>query len=217
MNYFHSEKYVWVLPKRTGSRALGQLLNFWVGKRYCGGQNPIQEIGRRKNIKGDFIQFYSHDWDFKYEDARNYTFCLMVRNPYARMLSYYKSIFLRKNCKNKECKYTFKEFVETSMIENKHIWHLEYENIFNKTKIDHIIHLENIEEELMQVPMIQNKYIESKEFREEWDRVIKNNIFDKESKNNHTKISEEDAKIIYNCFPKQFELFGYSKDSWLYL
>lgn len=215
MNYFHSEKHVWILPERTGSRALGQLLNFWVGERYCNGN--AQEIGRKKDVRGYFIQFYSHDWNLVYKDVQDYIFCLTVRNPYARMLSYYKSIFLKKNCKCKECKYTFKEFVETSMIENKRIWHLEYENVFNETKIDYIIHLENIEEELMQVPMIQQKYIESEEFRKEWDRVIKNNIFDKESKNNYTKVSEEDAQIIYDCFPKQFELFGYTKDSWLYL
>jgi hypothetical protein len=215
MNYFHNEKYVWILPERTGSRALGQLLNFWVGERYC--NNNAQEIGRKKDIRGNFVQFYSHDWNIVCKDTQDYTFCITVRNPYARILSYYKSIFLKKNCKNKECQYTFKEFVETLMIENKRIWHLEYENVFNETKIDYIIHLENIEDELMQVPMIQNKYIESEEFRKEWDRVIKNNIFDKESKNNDVKVSNKDAQIIYDCFSKQFELFGYSKDSWLYL
>jgi hypothetical protein len=215
MNYFHNEKYVWILPERTGSRAIGQLLNFWVGYRYVTGQ--IKEIGRKKNVRGDYVQFYSHDWDSRCEDIQDYTFCLLVRNPYTRILSYYKSIFKKTTCNGGECRYTLKEFIEILLVKNKHIWHLDYENVFDKTKIDYIIHLENIEEELMQVPIIQNKYTESEEFCKEWDRVIKNNIFDKESKNNHTKISEEDAQIIYDCFPKQFELFGYSKDSWLHL
>jgi len=215
MNYFHNEKYVWILPERTGSRAIGQLLNFWIGQRYVTGQ--IKEIGRKKNVRGDYVQFYSHDWDYNCKDIQDYTFCLLVRNPYARILSYYKSIFKKTTCNGGECRYTFKEFIEILLVKNKHIWHLDYENVFDKTKIDYIIHLENIEEELMHIPIIQNKYTESEEFRKEWDRVIKNNIFDKESKNNHTKISEEDAEIIYDCFPKQFELFGYSKDSWLHL
>ena len=91
MNYFHSEKHVWILPERTGSRALGQLLNFWVGERYC--NNNAQEIGRKKDIRGNFVQFYSHDWNIIYKNTQDYIFCITVRNPYARILSYYKSIF----------------------------------------------------------------------------------------------------------------------------
>jgi hypothetical protein len=215
MNYFHDEKHVWVLPERTGSRAIGQLLNFWTGYTFHG--DVIEEIGRRKNENRELAQSYNHEWQFKYKDAKDYIFCLRVRNPYSRMLSYYKSLFLKLDCQEEQCQYSFKEFMEIRMIKNKYIWHLEYENVFNETKIDYIIHLENIEKELMEVPMIKKKYNESQEFREEWERVITNNIFTKESEGNETKLTEEDAEIVYNSFPKQFELFGYSKDSWKYL
>jgi hypothetical protein len=58
---------------------------------------------------------------------------------------------------------------------------------------------------------------ESNDFREEWNRVIENNIFDKETKGSSYEYLESDAEKIYNLFKRQFELFGYEENSWRYL
>lgn len=215
MNIFHNERYVWVLPERTGSRSLGQILNFWDGQRYIG--EELIDLGKYKNYEGEFTQVYSHEWQLRNPDLKDYTFCVTVRNPYSRMLSYYKSLWLKLDCRDEKCQYTFKEFMELGMIEGKYIWHLNFENLFDLVDVKYVIHMENIANDLISVPMIREKYDNSDEFREEWTRVIINNIFTKESADNSTKLTEEDAEIVYKSFERQFKLFGYSEDSWRYL
>lgn len=215
MNIFHNEKYVWVLPERTGSRAMGQILNFWDGQRYNG--DELTSLGKHKNLIGEFTQSYSHEWQLKDPSVKDYTFCVTVRNPYSRMLSYYKSLWLKLDCIEEGCNYTFKEFMELGLIEAKYIWHLNFENLFDIVDVKYVIHMENFANDLISVPMIREKYDSSDEFREEWTRVIVNNIFTKESEDNATKLTQEDAEIVYNCFEKQFKMFGYSEDSWMYL
>lgn len=215
MNFFPNEKYVWILPERTGSRAMGQILNFWQGEKYNGDQ--IQQIDKFRNEKGEFTQVYSHEWYSRGYDTTNFTFCLTTRNPYSRMLSYYKSLFLQLDCREQECDYPFKQFMEDSMIKSGYVHHLSYDKIYDETQVHYVVHLENIANDLISVPMIRQLYDTSNEFRSEWTRVIINNIFTKESEGNDLKLTEEDAEIVYRTFERQFQLFGYSEDSWRYL
>lgn len=219
MNCFHNEKYVWVLPERTGSRAMGQILNFWDGQRFM--NDKFGPIAKHKNLQGEFTQNYSHEWNKLDPSIMDYTFCVTVRNPYSRMLSYYKSLWLKLDCgsspDDERCKYTFKQFIEIGLIEGRYIWQLNFENLFDLVPVKYVIHLENMANELISVPMIREKYDTSDEFRDEWTRVIINNIFTKESSDNSTKLTEEDAELVYKCFERQFKLFGYSEDSWRYL
>jgi hypothetical protein len=69
----------------------------------------------------------------------------------------------------------------------------------------------------MKIPFIAKKHDESEEFRSEWNRVVTNNIFDKETKGQSYNYTEQEAEYIYNRFQKQFELFGYEENSWRYL
>jgi hypothetical protein len=69
----------------------------------------------------------------------------------------------------------------------------------------------------MKIPFIQKKHQDSEEFRSEWDRVVGNNIFNKETHNDSYKYTEIEAEKVYRAFETQFNLFGYSEDSWKYL
>jgi len=80
-----------------------------------------------------------------------------------------------------------------------------------------IIKYENLAEDLLKIPFIKNKIEESDEFRSEWDRVVVKNIFTKETAGESYKYTKEESDLIYERFQTQFEMFGYDKDSWMYL
>jgi hypothetical protein len=79
------------------------------------------------------------------------------------------------------------------------------------------IKYENLRDDLLKVPFIARKHEESEEFRLEWDRVVENNIFNKETIGSSYQYTESDAKKVYQLFKTQFDLFGYEEDSWKYL
>ena len=90
MNFIHSEKIIWILPERTATRTIGQLLNFWEVVIFEGGE--YKTCVPHKNLIGEFAQGLRHEWDVS-ELFLDYEILLNVRNPYSRMKSYYHSLF----------------------------------------------------------------------------------------------------------------------------
>jgi len=216
MNFIHSEKVIWILPERTATRTIGQLLNFWEVVIFEGAE--YKTCVPNKNLKGEFSQGLRHEWDVS-EFFLDYEILLNVRNPYSRMKSYYYSLFLKNDCSgNNDCGLNFEQFFDKyCMTLSGLLPHFRYEQIFEKRPPKFVIKYENLGEDLLKIPFIQKKHQDSEEFRSEWDRVVTNNIFNKETLNDSYKYTESEAEKVYQAFETQFKLFGYSEDSWKYL
>jgi hypothetical protein len=216
MNFIHTEKTIWVLPERTATRTVGQLLNFWEVQIFEG--EEFKTCVPHKNLKGEFSQGLRHEWDVS-ELFTDYEILLNVRNPYTRMKSYYYSLFLKNDCSGyNDCDLNFGQFFDKyCKWDGGLLHHFRYEQIFEKRPPKLVIRYENLGEDLMKIPFIQKKHQDSKEFRSEWDRVVGNNIFNKETLNDSYTYTEIDAEKVYRAFETQFNLFGYSEDSWKYL
>jgi hypothetical protein len=216
MNFIHTEKTIWVLPERTATRTVGQLLNFWEVQIFEG--EEFKTCVPHKNLKGEFSQGLRHEWDVS-ELFTDYEILLNVRNPYTRMKSYYYSLFLKNDCSGyNDCDLNFGQFFDKyCKWDGGLLHHFRYEQIFEKRPPKSVIRYENLGEDLMKIPFIQKKHQDSKEFRSEWDRVVGNNIFNKETLNDSYTYTEIDAEKVYRAFETKFNLFGYSEDSWKYL
>lgn len=216
MNFIDSEKTIWILPERTATRTIGQLLNFWDIKIYEG--NTLKICKPQKNIRGEFSQMLRHEWRLP-DLHEDYELLLNIRNPYTRMKSYYYSLFLKNDCKDtNDCELSFLEFVDKHCRkEGGMLDHLSFEQIYETRPPQMVIRYENLKEDLLKVPFILNKIETSGEFRLEWSRVVENNIFDGETKGSNYSYTEEEAEKIYRLFSNQFKLFGYEEDSWRYL
>lgn len=216
MNFIHSEKIIWILPERTATRTISQLLNFWDVEVWE--SNGFKKIKPGKDMIGQFSQGLRHEWDVTSFNT-DYDILVNVRNPYTRLKSYYHSLFLKHDCNDfGDCHLTFGEFVDKyCRIDGGMLDHLRFEQIYETRPPKLVIKYENLREDLLKVPFIEKKMSESQEFREEWDRVVVNNIFDKETKGSTYTYTEKDAEKIYTLFKPQFEIFGYEEDSWRYL
>lgn len=217
MNFIHSEKTVWILPERTATRTIGQLLNFWEVQIYEG--NQYKTCVPRKNIKGEFSQGLRHEWNIP-DEYHHYDFLLNVRNPYTRMKSYYYSLFLKNDCQGSDdCHLSFVQFTEKYATDNGGmLQHFSFDRIYEAIKPPKfVVRYENLSDDLMKIPFISEKYTQSEEFKTEWDRVVTNNIFDKETKGQSYNYTEQEAELIYDKFKRQFQLFGYEENSWRYL
>ena len=56
-----SEKTIWILPERTATRTIGQLLNFWEVVIFEGGE--YKTCVPHKNLIGEFAQGLRHEWE----------------------------------------------------------------------------------------------------------------------------------------------------------
>lgn len=215
MNFIHSEKTVWLLPERTATRTVGQLLNFWEVQIYEG--DEYKTCVPHKNLAGDFSQGLRHEWNIP-EEYHHYDFLLNVRNPYTRMKSYYYSLFLKNDCTD-DCHLTFSEFVvKYCKMAGGMLHHFRFEQVYEQIKPPIIVvKYENLAEDLKKIPFINKKLEESDEFRSEWERVVTKNIFTRETAGESYKYTQEEADLIYDRFQTQFEMFGYDKESWQYL
>ena len=216
MNFIHSEKIIWILPERTATRTIGQLLNFWEVVIFEGGE--YKTCVPHKNLIGEFAQGLRHEWDVS-ELFLDYEILLNVRNPYSRMKSYYHSLFLKNDCMSSEnCHLNFEQFLDNyCQTHGGLLHHFRFEQIFEKRPPKLVVRYENLGEDLIKIPFIHKKYEESEEFREEWNRVVEKNIFNKETLNDSYKYTESEAEKVYRSFEDQFKLFGYPEDSWKYL
>jgi hypothetical protein len=159
-----------------------------------------------------------HEWDAS-ELFLDYEILLNVRNPYSRMKSYYHSLFLKHDCMgSQDCDFNFGQFLDKyCQTHGGLLHHFRFEQIFEKRPPKLVVRYENLGEDLIKIPFIHKKYEESEEFREEWNRVVEKNIFNKETLNDSYKYTESEAEKVYRSFEDQFKLFGYQEDSWKYL
>lgn len=216
MNFIHSEKVIWILPERTATRTIGQLLNFWQVDIFEGDQ--FKTCVPKKNLKGEFSQGLRHEWRV-YDFFLDYEILLNVRNPYTRMKSYYYSLFLKHDCvESKDCHLTFDQFLDKyCTFDGGMLDHCRFEQIYDKRPPKMFIKYENLKHDLLKIPFISKKLEESEEFRLEWDRVVENNIFNKETMGSNYTYTESDAEKVYQLFKPQFDMFEYEEDSWKYL
>jgi hypothetical protein len=216
MNFIHSEKTIWILPERTATRTIGQLLNFWEVDIFEGDQ--FKTCVPHKNMQGSFSQGLRHEWKV-YDFFEDYDVLLNVRNPYTRIKSYYHSLFLKNDCAGSgDCDLTFEGFLDKyCKFEGGMLDHFRFDQIYQKRPPKMFIKYENLRDDLLKVPFIEKKHKDSEEFRVEWNRVVENNIFNKETIGSSYQYIESDAKKVYQLFKTQFDMFGYEEDSWKYL
>ena len=216
MNFIHSEKVIWILHERTATRTIGQLLNFWEVEIFEGDQ--FKTCVPHKNLIGEFAQGLRHEWRV-HDFFLDYEILLNVRNPYTRMKSYYYSLFLKNDCAgSNDCHLTFNQFIDKNCkFDGGMLDHLRFDQIYDKRPPKVFIKYENLKDDLLKIPFINKKMEESEEFRLEWNRVVENNIFNKETVGSNYQYTESDAEKVYQLFKPQFDMFGYEEDSWKYL
>jgi hypothetical protein len=157
----------------------------------------LGSIFQKLGVVNDFEHAFTHRLGIP-SDKEDYTIISSIRNPYNRYLSIYKwqSIF------------TLENLHETA------IGHLrDYQTLIDidgEYGIDYWIDTENIKNDLMNIPVI-NQNLE----------IIQSDIDELDTFNSYKnegrtvgKITQEIADQIYDEFKFVFDKFGYGRDSW---
>lgn len=146
----------------------------------------------KKDIKHEKIAYYYKMYPNKTKQYFKFT---IVRNPYDRILSFY--FWSKRNAI-----YNRTEFIKF-IKENKDF---QYDYIMHKgTHHFHIVHYENMMEELKQLPVFKEK---DKDISFEKYPVL--NASENSKKRFQDRYDKELQDLVYNKWKKDFELFGYS-------
>ena len=194
MHYSEELKVAWFTPQRTGTRSTREILRV--------------------------LNFKTCDHHFEVpENYEEYFMVANIRNPYHRMPSLY---YLYCN-NNRNFDMKFNDFLDL-IFNNQKLkigYQLDYENtIMSSSKpFDKFIRTESLELDLKSLSFID---LNNSDIAKVFDEHIHNNPLKKEFSNemNSDKkpwkdfYNQEIADYVYDNLKKQFEFFGYNKDSW---
>ena len=178
--------YQWIAPERTGSRKVAEILSFF------GFTNEGRPIHSANNYA------YTHQVIFD-EEVENYKLICNARNPYSKTLAVFRNL-LRANYKN-ATKDEFKNFL-VQELKNGQAMGMVKNPILSK-KIDYVIRLEHMSEDLRKIPFVLEKF-SSKQL----DMLCYHPkpIFDWEQ-----FYDQEMKDIVYEYTSHLFEMWGYEK------
>ena len=195
MPYSDNLKVFWFTPMRTASRSCHRL---------------------QEHVK--FTGLYSHNF-FKTQSEKEYFFISNIRNPYSRLVSIYHLY-----CHNSKRKTNdFKDWVIKKLREEVEfpIQTLDYQinlsSIYfeHKKFPDYFVRVENLEDD------IRNLWFVKENMSDEVEKIIKetivNNSYSKEFRDRlpwQEYYNNSLSNYVYNFLEKDFQLFGYDKNSW---
>lgn len=187
MPYSDKLKVYWMFPMRTASRS-------------------CMSICRHFNFQETNVHYLEGPLKPDYDLISN------VRNPYSRLLSIYEIFCIHKKIQPNN----FKSWVLGN--HDKRLYQIDLYDTFSELNRipTRFIRTEFLLEDLNELPFIKN------EKSEEFQSILYENIL-----NNHyrsevftepwqTYYDEELADAVYNSLKKDFDLFGYDKNSWKY-
>jgi hypothetical protein len=190
MPYSESLKVFWFTPMRTASRSCNELLRHL-----------------------DFTDF-SHELD-KNKIREQYYFVSNIRNPYSRLVSiYHLYCYHRKKEPN-----DFRDWATKQLGENVHypIYQIFLSKIFSScNKLpDYFVRQEFLEEDIRNLWFIKDSMSEHIEYIIQ-NTIVSNRYFKEFGKINPWQEYYDDSlsNYVYNFLEKDFQLFGYDKNSW---
>ena len=187
MNYNDDLKVVWLTPQKTGTRS-------------C---SPIMfKIGFESNTLRDVP---SHDLEIPV-GKENYYLVMNVRNPYDRVISLYSLYCLHAGNNPIE----FEKWINDKYVFFKYKYSIcLYDMIQRLPKLpDYYVKMENFENDIKSLWFV-------KENLGSLSNVISENIETNRYKSeSEIEYNQYLADIVYNNLKKDFDLFGYNKNSW---
>lgn len=178
--------YQWIAPERTGSRKVAEILSFF------GFTNQDRPIFFSNNYT------YSHDVNF-YEEHENYKLICNARNPYSRVLSIFQNLYQPAN--PNKTREDFRRYLKYELSIG-HSTRIVKNPVLTK-KIDYLIRLEHMSEDLQKIPFVLKKLTTT---QVEMLSYHPKPIFDWEQFYN-----QEMKDIVYGYTSHQFEMWGYEK------
>jgi len=200
MNYSDEYQMIFILPPRQGTRSISAILEYLNFK--SNGNNPNRMV---------------HDIGVP-EGKEKYNVVCTIRNPYRRYLSFKNMVAEWKKGNHPQFKdkdlnlFTTQEWWEVLKV-----WFSSYNQILEvdkKYKVDYFVDTDNLQEDLLQISLFQNK-LQDPLFSAEWDQRINTNHFHSPPRTGFIpSINKEEADLIYTECKSIFDRFSYDKNSW---
>ena len=195
MHFSEKHRCYWFTPRRTATRSTTELLKT--------------------------LEFEIKDHEFCFDrQNKDYFFICNVKNPYSRLVS----IFYLHCHHIKNFSLDFKNWVLnfTPNSQFSETYQLFYHRNFPKIgkSFDRFVRQENIVDELKSISFVDLKnekiknVFENQIVRNNYIKEFENEIKDKR-KNWKEFYNEEIADFVYEKFSEQFQLFNYTKNSWM--
>ena len=187
MNYNDDLKVVWLTPQKTGTRSCGPIM-FKIGFE----SNTLRDVP-------------SHDLEIPV-GKENYYLVMNVRNPYDRVLSLYSLYCLHAGNNPIE----FEKWINDKYVFFKYKYSIcLYDMIQRLPKLpDYYVKMENFGNDIKSLWFVKENLGSLSNVISE---NIKTNRYKSESKFRYNQYL---ADIVYNNLKKDFDLFGYNKNSW---
>lgn len=160
---------------------------------------------------------HNHDIEL-FEGSEKYKLISLSRNPYSKMVSYFKmsfSFYLESNQDDKEKFLNFlsQYFYILDKNSSHYVWVRKYKNYWDIRIPDYYIRMENMFEDYLKIPFVKESEIYKTGELEKMCNIkvnenLKNTKFWKEY------YCDESADMVYYNFSKYFEKLGYDKNSY---
>lgn len=201
-----SEEYnsfLWLPPKTGTMRASGIFKEFGFIS-IEGGNTPISSKNELKFI-------HNHDIEL-FDGSENYKLICTGRNPYSKMVSYYKISYpLESNELDKE---NFLNFLAQYFytLDKGAVWMRKFKNYWDIRTPDYYIRMENMFEDYLKIPFVKSTEIyKTGELEKMCGIKINENSNKKFWKEYYC---DEAADMVYYNNSKYFEKLGYDKNSY---
>jgi hypothetical protein len=188
MNYSDVLKVNWITPIRTGTRSCSEIQKFY-----------------------NFDIIGSHEFN-SYNQRKDYTLILNIRNPYSRLVSIFNLWKIHYPDKTIDFNVWIKSALD-DLHKNVNYYQIFLDKIVNQLpKIpDYYLRTEFLEQDLKKLWFIDNESIEVIKIIE--DNIKKNNYLSSDT-SWQSFYNQELADFVYSRTQEQFELFGYNKNYW---